>query len=336
MTIQMAFTLTPFVLAALLVRDLKDGIKVLRLTAIAGLIYSPLMVIEVVMSPQLHTWIYGFFPHSFGQQMRFGGYRPVVFMGHGLLVANFAVVTLLATTGLWKAKQKIFVMPMIFYVLWSLLMLIICKSVGAWLLGILGFLLLTFLPSRLSTLGAYLLASAVFFYPILAIFNYIPHDKLLELAALFGPEKAGSLGFRFHNEEVMVAHGQERILFGWGGWDRNRIDGVVTDGYWIIKFSQFGLLGYLVFLGLPMLAVKNGQALLGKTKNRTLKQVIATYCVIIAMLMVDQIPNASQHNWVFFLYGAAVGLFANARKQKKVRQLKTPNIQTSLNPAHGQ
>ncbi|WP_424987907.1 hypothetical protein [Microbulbifer sp. S227A] len=320
MTFQMAFTLVPFALASILVKDIKDGINVLRLVAIAGVLYSPLMIIEVVLSPQLHTWIYGFFPHAFNQQIRFGGYRPVVFMGHGLLVANFSVVVLLAMTGLWKAKQKIFILPNIVFVLYGLFLLLICKSVGAWLLGTLGFLMLAVLPSRLSTLGAYIIASAVFFYPILAMFNYIPHDRLLELAAVFGPDKVGSLAFRFGNEEIMLAHGQEKILFGWGGWDRNRIDGVVTDGYWIIKFTQFGLLGYLVFLGLPMLAVKNGKAFLSKIRDPQHAQVCATFCVTIAMLMVDQIPNASQHNWVFFLYGAAIGMCANHKFRKSRRR----------------
>ncbi|AQQ66296.1 hypothetical protein Mag101_00500 [Microbulbifer agarilyticus] len=320
MTFQVAFALVPFILAAILVKDIKDGIKVLRLVAIAGVLYSPLMIIEVLLSPQLHTWIYGFFPHAFNQQIRFGGYRPVVFMGHGLLVANFSVVVLLAMTGLWKAKQKIFILPNIFFVLYGLFILLICKSVGAWLLGTLGFLMLAFLPSRLSTLAAYILASAVFFYPILAMFNYIPHDKLLELAAVFGPDKVGSLGFRFEHEEIMLAHGQEKMLFGWGGWDRNRIDGVVTDGYWIIKFTQFGLLGYLVFLGLPMLAVKNGKAFLSKIRDPQHAQVCATFCVIIAMLMVDQIPNASQHNWVFFMYGVAIGMCANHKFRKSRRR----------------
>lgn len=57
-----------------------------RFLVIAGLIYTVPMLYEIRMSPQLHTIFYGYFPHSFGQQARGGGFRPVVFMGHGLLV----------------------------------------------------------------------------------------------------------------------------------------------------------------------------------------------------------------------------------------------------------
>lgn len=315
MTIQMAFTLTPFVLGAMLVKDLKDAIKVLKLIAIAGLIYSPLMILEVLLSPQLHTWIYGFFPHAFDQQIRFGGYRPVVFMGHGLLVANFSVVVLITITGLWKANQKIFILPNILYVIYALFLLVICKSVGAWLLGTLGFIILIIFSSRLVALAALSIAGAVFLYPILAIFDYIPHDSLLDIAAFFGPEKVGSLAFRFGHEEVMLEHGQKKLMFGWGGWDRNRIDGVVTDGYWIIRFTQFGLLGYLVSFGLPMLAVKNGAKKVKLGRSRVEKKAAAIFCVMIAMIMVDQIPNASQDSWVLFIYGAATGFFAKQKRR---------------------
>src|SRR5262245_5076305 len=81
--------LLPFFLARQYLRTAEDTAEVLRILAIAGLAYSLPMLFEVRMSPQLHTWIYGYFPHSFGQQMREGGFRPVVFLGHGLTVAFF-------------------------------------------------------------------------------------------------------------------------------------------------------------------------------------------------------------------------------------------------------
>ncbi|WGL15252.1 hypothetical protein PVT68_10765 [Microbulbifer bruguierae] len=310
MTFQTVFTLVPFILGAMLVRNIDEAVSVLRLIVIAGIIYSPFMVIEVMLSPQLHTWIYGFFPRSFNQQVRFDGYRPVVFMGHGLLVAIFTMAVLIATTGLWKAKQKIFLLPNTVYVIYMLAMLVICKSVGAWLLGFLGFIILFVAPISVASTIAFAIAVAVFSYPILSIFNIIPHDSLLDLAAMFGPEKVGSLAFRFEHEEVLLAHGQEKMLFGWGGWGRNRIDGAITDGFWIIRFTQFGLLGYLVSFGIPLLAVKNGQKYIFNSRTKLEKRVALAYCMLIALIMVDQIPNASLKNWVWFIYGAATGLFA--------------------------
>lgn len=319
MTLQMGMAMVPFILGALLADKISDGTKVLRLIATAGLIYSPLMILEVLLSPQLHTWIYGFFPHSFGQQERFGGYRPVVFMGHGLVVAIFAMVVLMAMVTLAKARQKIFILPNFVYVAYGLFLVVICKSVGAWILGFLGFMLITFLPARLIALSAYCVAGCVFLYPILSIFDLIPKDALLDLALKFGPDKAGSLAFRFGNEEVMLEHGKEKLLFGWGGWDRNRIDGVVTDGYWIIRFTQFGLLGYLVAFGLPILAVRNGFKSIGRSVLASEKRVSAGFCLLISLILVDQIPNASASSWIMFIYGVATGIFSDRSARVRSR-----------------
>ena len=56
---------------------------------IAGLIYSLPMLLEIRFAPQFSYWFYGYWIELFDQQIRFGGYRPVVFMGHGLVTAFF-------------------------------------------------------------------------------------------------------------------------------------------------------------------------------------------------------------------------------------------------------
>lgn len=65
------------------------------------------MLYEVRLSPQLHRIFYGYFPHSFAQQVRGGGFRPVVFLQHGLWVAFFAMMMTVVTFALWcQNKQK--------------------------------------------------------------------------------------------------------------------------------------------------------------------------------------------------------------------------------------
>lgn len=81
--------IVPFFIGRQFFNTYEEQVKLFKLLVIAGILYSPLMLFEVRMSPQLHTWLYGYFPHSFLQQYRMGGFRPVVFMGHGLLVAFF-------------------------------------------------------------------------------------------------------------------------------------------------------------------------------------------------------------------------------------------------------
>jgi len=65
--------------------------------------YTFFLFIELTASPQLNRWIYGYHQSQFIMAMRAGGYRPMVFMRHGLNVAFFnlngyvAVVFFLAT-----------------------------------------------------------------------------------------------------------------------------------------------------------------------------------------------------------------------------------------------
>ncbi|MDB4990366.1 MAG: hypothetical protein JWN04_5544, partial [Myxococcaceae bacterium] len=66
----------------------------IRMLTGAGLIYSVLILIEVRVSPQLHIWVYGHPAYDdFSQAVRWGGYRPVVFMAHGLATSLFELST---------------------------------------------------------------------------------------------------------------------------------------------------------------------------------------------------------------------------------------------------
>ena len=83
----------PFFLGRTLYRrsaDLKDLLLVL---AGAGVIYSAFILVELRLSPQFHRWIYGHHQHGFALHVRWGGYRPMVFMRHGLSVMRTARLT---------------------------------------------------------------------------------------------------------------------------------------------------------------------------------------------------------------------------------------------------
>lgn len=77
----------PYFLGRLYFSDLAALRELALGIVIGGLIYVPLCLIEIRMSPQLHRWVYGYYQHSFLQTIKAGGYRPMVFMQHGLAVA---------------------------------------------------------------------------------------------------------------------------------------------------------------------------------------------------------------------------------------------------------
>ena len=120
---------------------------------VAALIYTPLCLWEMRMSPHLHKTFYGQHAHVFSQTKRFGGYRPTVFMQHGLMVGFFMCAAALIATWLWQAKtlRQLWGMPMWMVAVGLLGMAVLCKSIGAILLmiGGLGVLAITRLrPTR--------------------------------------------------------------------------------------------------------------------------------------------------------------------------------------------
>ena len=71
----------------------------------SGVAYAPLCLLETRMSPQLHTWVYGYFAHSsFAQSIRYGGFRPMVFFEHRLAVGAWLCSATLTTFWLWYAR----------------------------------------------------------------------------------------------------------------------------------------------------------------------------------------------------------------------------------------
>ena len=86
--------------------DFKGLRELATVLFIGGLIYIPLCLYEIRMSPQLHNTIYGFYQHDFVQTMRAGGWRPTVFLQHGLAVGLFMSVTSLIGAWLWYSMPS--------------------------------------------------------------------------------------------------------------------------------------------------------------------------------------------------------------------------------------
>ena len=82
----------------------EDHRLLLQVLMVAGLGYSLLALYEIRMSPQLNRIFYGYFPHSWVQHIRGNGFRPLVFLDHGLWLSLFLSGTTLAAVGLWRTE----------------------------------------------------------------------------------------------------------------------------------------------------------------------------------------------------------------------------------------
>ena len=224
-----------------------------------GLVYIPLCLWEVTFSPQLHRLVYGFHQHSFVQTLRFGGFRPTVFMDHGLMVAMWvASATVIAFWScLYRRGSHILALPMWLAFAMLLLTTVLCKSLGALLLlggGLTVVVLLRWTRSALPLTVLLLLAPA---YVAARLSGAWSGKELAEISADIGDKDRGdSLRFRLQNEERLMSRALERPITGWAWWGRFLVRDEagqslsVPDGYWIIAFGQAGLVGLAAFVSL--------------------------------------------------------------------------------------
>ena len=140
-TIRMSLIMMPLLLGAAVFNKVEDNESTFKYLVFSCLLYSLLMLFEVRMSPQLHYWVYGYLPTEFLQQMRGDGFRPIVFIGHGLPLAFWFSTCLLAAMTLHKNKINAISIPPLVVVLYMLVVLFLCKTWAAMIYALLGVLL---------------------------------------------------------------------------------------------------------------------------------------------------------------------------------------------------
>lgn len=314
-------TLIPFVAAYGLINNDQRRWQVIAILVTAALAYSVLMLIEVRLSPQLHRMIYGFFPHDFGQQMRAGGFRPVVFLGHGLLVAIFCAMAATAAIALWRearGRQKMRAGLIAFY-LGALL--ILCKSLGALLLFFVFAPLVAFLRAKRVALLCATACMILTLYPAIRSAGIIPTAAISELTASFSEDREGSLGVRLSNEERLLERSAVKPLVGWGSWGRNRIysdetgrDESVTDGAWIVVLGMWGWIGYIATFAMLCLGCIRLFWKGGVRENATLAS--AALCMVFTVNLLDSVPNSSIRPFTWLMSGAIAAMSYKKMKSK--------------------
>lgn len=290
-----------------------DDARAALLTAIptAMLVYSIPMLFEIRMSPQLHRWVYGYFPSNFAQQMRYGGFRPVVFFSHGLALALFTAVALLAALILLRSRTRVFGFSSGFAATCLSCLLLLCKSLGPTMYAvILAPVILLTKPRFWVKIGC-VASLFVCAYPILRTIGATPIDVVMSVAHSVSVDRSRSFETRLQNEEQLLAKAKQKPLVGWGEWGRNRIydqwtgeDISRTDGAWILELGTFGWIGYLGLFGL--LAAAEILALKGTGKQITQANINrGGLALLLAVYIVDSIPNATDLSLIFLIAGAA-------------------------------
>lgn len=305
--------LIPFYIGRRILRrpeDIKDLFKILVITQV---IYTVPMLFEVRFSPQLHDWFYGYSPAQFLQSIRFGGFRPMVFMGHGLEAALFLMMSILAAAALCQSRLTSRKLGGGTFAYLSVV-LVLCKSVAATIYAAILAPVIFFAKPRLQMNVALLLVSVAVLFPILRTIDLFPTNLIVSAANTLSPERAQSLSFRFENEDRLLARALERPAFGWGRYGRSRVfdedtgsDLSITDGRWIITLGQFGFFGFIAEFGLLSIGVLRARRASRITRSTTDKILIATLSLLVAINMIDLLPNSGIVPWTLLLAGALLG-----------------------------
>lgn len=232
-------------------RDLMIGIF------IGGLIYMPLCLWEIRMSPQLNNIVYGFRIGGWHEVARGGGWRPSVFMAHGLMLAMYMTVASLAGIWLWwsKSLRTLFGAPIYVFVLPLLVTTVLCKSTGALMLLAFGMGALAAIRWFRTSAPLVAISLACILYVALRATGAWDAANTIEWAErIAGESRAASWETRVTHDTRLAEHARTRFLLGWGGWGRNRIfddegrDTSITDTMWVIRFGVNGAVGLAAML----------------------------------------------------------------------------------------
>ena len=268
---------------------------------VAGLLYVPLCLWEVRMSPQLHRTVYGFSPVTWVQVLRFSGYRPSAFMTHGLMLGMFMATATLTAFWMWRtgALPTILRTRMSFVCALLAFTTVLCKSTGAILLLLVGVGVLECTRRMRTPVAIIVLLAIPTAYCAARIGGWSGRDLVTMSQGMINEDRAQSLQYRIRNEDMLVAKALERPWLGWGRWNRSRVfddegnDISVTDGLWIIMLGSTGFVGLVaevLLFALPALALLRRFPGVVWRDPRLAPAVALTVALLLAA--VDQLLNA--------------------------------------------
>lgn len=324
----------PYFIGRMYFTDLRSMRELAIGLFIGGLVYVPLCLFEIKMSPQLHKLVYGFFQDDWVMTLRGGGWRPTVFMQHGLAVGMFMCMSALVGVWMWRAKSVKTVLGMPVLILAPILLAtaVLCKSTGAIALMAMGLGVLwgtTFLKTRWAV--RLLIAIPVLYIASRTVGGW-DGSELLDLAKLVSDERSGSLNWRLRSENDCWHLVQPRVLFGFGRFvfAGTRIEGssttITPDGLWLIALVSNGLFGLtMLFSALLLPVVSFARRIKPIHWAHPAVAPAGALAVIVVLYTIDNLFNA-MINPIFTL--VAGGLVSTAASIPKARRAQVAVVQS--------
>jgi len=132
---------------------------------------------------------------------------------------------------------------------------VLCKTIGAILLMLVGWFVLKQAQRRKAR---WILVALVVFPQLFVaarVSGIIDRSSLQKVYSYLPEDRSESLDYRAKNEDVLVEKALQRPEFGWGGWGRSRIvnesgdDVTIVDSIWVLILGKNGLVGLFALMG---------------------------------------------------------------------------------------
>jgi len=310
----------PFLIGRTMFTTMEDLRALLELIVVMGLVYTVLVILEVVMSIpfgvfQLGYYIYG---HENIPQFRYGLTEPIVFMGSGHRVATYMVLA--ATSAAAFATQKVEMRRQSIFTRRArpitLVGLLSTLKLANSIYGIAAVFAFAALKPKRVAMFALFLATFACIYPVLQLSEFFPEETLVQIAKDFDEERARSTQGRFDEEdEVLTAIG-ENFWIGWGHY--GRIPGSASfggdigvgglDAWWIIRLGMGGIVGLMLavfFFIVPQFVAWKRIGILGGEAEAV---VVSALMLCVSIRMIDLLLNGWWNSLPVFLAGALYGV----------------------------
>jgi hypothetical protein len=332
----------PYFLGRLYLGNL-EGMRQMAIGILAGgLAYVPFTLIEGVRGPILHQMVYGISAfEDWSQAQRAGGWRPVVFMQHGLMVSVWMMTAALIAVWLWQtgALKKFQGRNIKTLAIILIIAFFLCRSSGAYSLFVFALIVLFSAKRFRTSLPLLFIIGYIVFYVYIAASGQFSSKEVMGvITPIFGEERASSLKYRFDMEEILGEKARQRLLFGWGDTGGNRVynqqgqDISVTDSLWIIAFGANGVVGLVSLFSSLLLPVITfcGFKYPARTWSNPKVAPAATLAVALTMYVFDCVLNAMTNPIFALIAGGISSIALKAPESLKTKKTSSPPRKQSL------
>jgi len=248
----------PYLIGRIYFSNIRFHLVLAKKTLYFLLLYVPLFLYEFRLSPQIHNLVYGYQQlGSFTQSARNLGWRPTVFLRHGLelsLALSFAGIV-----GFWLVRSRVLSKGFeIIGVFLIFICLFLSQSYGAIL--ILAVSISVLLVCRYIKIGFALILLFLLptFYISSKISGFKIEEPIIETARGFLPQRRfQSLSYRLEQESYLLDSLKDHKILGKSRTLslKNLAKKVVRDSRWIIEYSDGGLLSLIPFFSILTLPI---------------------------------------------------------------------------------